>query len=231
MNQTEIMRELPMAKTCVVVLLICAASDSQLRAAEVIDDGTDAIECANLIYSGTKSSVCFSEKFLAAVGRDTTVKTVRRFKSVKLASDEIYRFPFAIMTGEGDFSLTETERRNLRRYLDLGGFLLASAGCSNKAWDDSFRRELNAVFPEFELAVVSGDHPIFRTVYEIGELKTKGDPAQLEGLTILAKIVLIYSSDGLNDTTTMHGCCCCGSNEIRNSQEVNANVLVYSLLQ
>jgi hypothetical protein len=29
----------------------------------------------------------------------------------------------------------------------------------------------------------------------------------------------------------MHGCCCCGGNEIRNSQKVNANILAYALLQ
>jgi len=43
--------------------------------------------------------------------------------------------------------------------------------------------------------------------------------------------VLIYSPDGLNDTGTMHGCCCCGGNEIKNSQKVNANILAYALLQ
>jgi hypothetical protein len=53
----------------------------------------------------------------------------------------------------------------------------------------------------------------------------------LFGLTIGGKIVLIYSPDGLNDTATMHGCCCCGGNEIKNSQKVNANILVYALLQ
>jgi hypothetical protein len=38
------------------------------------------------------------------------------------------------MTGEGAFSLTDDERKNLKAYLEKGGFLLASAGCSSKDW-------------------------------------------------------------------------------------------------
>lgn len=212
----------------VAALLLSTAA---LEATESVRVGGDAVECANLIYAGTKSSVCFSEKFLAAVGSETTINTSRKFKPVKLADQEIFRYPFAVMTGEGGFSLLEEERENLRRYLERGGFLLASAGCSSRDWDESFRREIRAVFPDRELAAVPMDHPLFHTVYEIRELKTHGSPASLEGLSLGAKIVLVYSRDGLNDTSSQHGCCCCGGNEISNSQQVNANVLAYALLQ
>jgi hypothetical protein len=55
----------------------------------------EAIECANLIYAGTKSSVCFSEEFLSAVASESSVNTARKFKPVKLAEKEVFRFPFA----------------------------------------------------------------------------------------------------------------------------------------
>jgi len=191
----------------------------------------DTVEVACLIYAGTRSSVCFSERFLAALARDTTINTCRKFRRVKLAGNELFRYPFAIMTGEGSFVLTEQERRNLRRYLERGGFLLASAGCSSRQWDESFRREIQLIFPERGLVVVPMDHEIFHTVYDIKDLDTKRQAARLEGLIIGGKIVLIYSSDGLNDTYSMHGCCCCGGNEINNSQKINANILAYALLQ
>ena len=193
--------------------------------------GGDAVQCANLIYAGTRSSICFSDRFLSILARDTTINTARKFKPVKLAGDELFRYPFAIMTGEGSFVLPEVERANLRRYLERGGFLLASAGCSSKQWDASFLREIKIVFPNRELEVIPMEHEMFGTVYEIKKLKTKGAEAKLRGLTIGGKVVLIYSSDGLNDTSTMHGCCCCGGNEISNSQQVNANILAYALLQ
>lgn len=194
-------------------------------------DGSDAIAVANLIYAGTRSSVCFSDEFLSLIARDTTINTARKFKPVRLSDSEIYEYPFAVMTGEGSFTLTDGERTNLRRYLERGGFLLASAGCSSEQWDASFRREMERIFPDRQLHVISTGHELFRTVYEIDHLRTKGPEAVLEGLHMGDKVVMIYSSDGLNDTATMHGCCCCGGNEIVNAQQVNANILTYALLQ
>jgi hypothetical protein len=191
----------------------------------------DAVQCANLIYAGTRSSVCFSDEFLSMLARDTTINTARKFKPVKAADSELFGYPFVVMTGEGAFTLTDGERDNLRRYLERGGFLLASAGCSSQPWDTSFRRELKTIFPERELEDISMDSEVFRTVYEITSLKTKGPEAKLSGLSLGGKLVVIYSSDGLNDTSTMHGCCCCGGNEIANAAKVNANVLAYALLQ
>lgn len=191
----------------------------------------EAVQCANLIYAGTKSSVCFSDRFLSTIARETTINTARKFKAVKLADEELFKFPFAVMTGEGAFALTEGERANLRRYLERGGFLLASAGCSSDQWNASFRREVQTIFASQALAAIPLEHEIFRTIYKITSLKTKGIEAKLEGLKLGGKIVLVYSSDGLNDTHTMHGCCCCGGNEILNSQQVNANILAYAIMQ
>ena len=211
--------------------LFVTALFSVCCAASAADTGGDSVECANLIYAGTKSSVCFSEEFLSTVASETSINTSRKFKAVKLGEREVFRFPFAVMTGEGAFTLTDDERKNLKLYLEKGGFLLASAGCSSKEWGDSFTREVQAIFPERKLEEVSLSHPIFRTIFDIPRLDTKAEDAKLFGLTIGGKIVLIYSPDGLNDTATMHGCCCCGGNEIKNSQKVNANILVYALLQ
>lgn len=206
------------------LLLICSA-------AQAAPPAGDAVECANIIYAGIKSSVCFSEQFLSTVAAETSINTSHKFKAVKLGEREIYRFPFAVMTGEGAFTLTDEERKNLKLYLEKGGFLLASAGCSSKEWGDSFTREIQAIFPYRNLEDVPLTHELFRTIFDIPRLDTKAEDAKLLGLTIGGKIVLIYSPDGLNDTATMHGCCCCGGNEIKNSQKVNANILVYALLQ
>lgn len=194
--------------------------------------GSEAVECANLIYAGTKSSVCFSEEFLSAVATETSINTARKFKPVRMSDKETFRYPFAVMTGEGAFTLTDDERKNLRQYLEKGGFLLASAGCSSKEWSASFTREIEALFPDRKLEDVAMSHPIFSTIFDVPKLDlSHGGEAQLRGLTLGGKIVLIFSSDGLNDTGTMHGCCCCGGNEIKNSQKMNANILTYALLQ
>ena len=191
-----------------------------------------AVQCANLIYGGVNTSRCFSDEFLSGVQRSTSIATERRFKSVKLASDELFRFPFVVMTGESDFRLTRPERDNLKRYLTSGGFLLASAGCSSKEWDRAFRREIRQVFEDKALEAIPMTHPIFQTVKEIKSLELRhaaGKP-QIEGMEHDGKIVLVYSPHGLNDTAHTEGCCCCGGNEIVNSMDVNVNILVYALL-
>ncbi len=191
-----------------------------------------AVECGNLIYAGTKTSKCFSDEFLTTVQQKTSIATERRFKPVKLGAEELFRFPFVIMTGEGDFTLTTPERDNLRKYLENGGFLLASASCSNEAWASSFERELKRLFGADCLKDIPLSHEIFHTIFKVDDLKLAKSSGQaaLRGITLNNKIVVVYSREGLNDTSHTEGCCCCGGNEIQNSMEINANILAYALL-
>jgi hypothetical protein len=190
------------------------------------------VQCANLIYAGTKTSTCFSDEFLSTVQQKTSIATERRFKPVKLAGEELFTFPFVIMTGEGDYTLTPPERENLKKYLANGGFLLASAGCSNEAWDAAFRREFTQLYGAGTLQPIPRDHAIFRTVFPLTDFKLSksADEAQLLGFSREGKLVVVYSPDGLNDSSNAHGCCCCGGNELRNAREINANILAYALL-
>lgn len=192
----------------------------------------ESVQCGILVYGGTHTSRCFSDEFLSAVQRETTIVTERRFKSVKLSSDELFDFPFVIMTGEDDFHFTAPERENLRRYLENGGFLLASAGCSSSKFDTAFRREIKTVLDDQTLAPLPMDHPIFRTVYRVESLNLRnaGEQCDLEAMEVNGKTVVVYSAQGLNNTANAQGCCCCGGNEITNSLEVNVNILAYALL-
>jgi hypothetical protein len=189
------------------------------------------VQVANLVYAGVKSSHCFSDHFLSRAEQDSAISTSRRFHAVKLASEELFNFPLVIMTGEGSFQLTDAERSNLRQYLERGGFLLASAGCSSREWNTSFRREMTQVFKDVPLEVVSQDHLVFHMVYDIPKLEAKhGEPHPLEGVTLGGRLAVLYSQDGLNDTAHTQGCCCCGGNEITNCIQVNVNILAYALL-
>src|SRR3982750_2588272 len=112
------------------------------------------VQVANLVYAGTKSSTCFSDHFLAQAEKDSHVSTSRRFHAVKLASDELFEFPLVIMTGEGTFELPDAERQNLRKFVEGGGLLLASASCSSPDWDRAFRAEMAKVFPEHPITAL-----------------------------------------------------------------------------
>src|SRR3989442_9503188 len=139
--------------------------------AQVGGESQGIVQVANLIYAGTKSSKCFSDHFLIQAERDSKISTSRRFHAVKLGSEELFEFPLVIMTGEGAFELTDGERRNLRQFVENGGLLLASAGCSSPEWHRSFRAEMVKVFSEYPLSPIGMDHPVFHTVYDIKELQ------------------------------------------------------------
>jgi hypothetical protein len=188
------------------------------------------VQVANLVYATNKSSHCFSDYFLIKAEKETAISTSRRFHAVKLASEELFGFPLVIMTGEGGFQLTDAERENFVNYVRRGGMVLASASCSSKDWEQSFRKEMALMFPEEPLEAIGMDHPIFHTVYDIHELQAgHRQPQPLEGVAIGGRLGVIYSQDGLNDTSHTEGCCCCGGNEIGNAIDINVNILAYAL--
>ena len=190
------------------------------------------VQVANLVYAGTKSSRCFSDHFLIKAEQESFISTSRRFHAVKLVDDGLFEFPLVIMTGEGDFQLSDKERENFRRYVERGGLIIASAGCSSSEWDRAFRREMTFVFPQTPLAPIAMGHPIFHTVYDITAMRTAGGstPRPLSGVSLGGRLGVIYSPDGLNDSHHMQDCCCCGGDEIANAVEINVNILAYALL-
>ncbi len=225
-----------------VLIVVMPAGQSQAQSAgknrSVVPDAKQSggepdgiVQVANLVYAGTKSSQCFSDHFLIRAEKDSAISTSRRFHAVKLAGDDLYEFPLVIMTGEGNFDLSDAERQSLRRYIQRGGFLLASAGCSSREWDRAFRREMAKIFPDHPLQPIDLSHPMFHTVYEIRRIEARhGQPRPLEGISIDGRLGIVYSQDGLNDTHHTQGCCCCGGNELVNAIEINVNILAYSLL-
>lgn len=196
------------------------------------DNSSATVKCANLVYAVNKTSVCFSDRFLERLQLETNIDTDTKFTKVALNSDDLFQYPFSIMTGEGGFTLTPKERSQLRYYVTHGGFILASSGCSDPEWTKSFRNEIKTIFPNMKMQPIPLTHPIFRTVYTINDVTTthNNTKAQLEGLTYNGKIVVLFSSDGLNDTSHAQNCCCCGGDEVGEAERINVNILAYALL-
>jgi hypothetical protein len=189
------------------------------------------LHCGNLVYCGNRSSVCFADRFLSDVVRQTNLKVATNFCPVRLETDAFFDYPFCVMSGNESFTLSPRERDNFKKHLMSGGFLLASPGCSDAKWDKSFRQELKIIFPEYPLKKIPMNHPLFSIVHQIPRLTDKhGKPVMLEGLEINGRLVLVYSSEGVNDVANAKGCCCCGGNEVNNPARVNVNVFTYALL-
>ena len=216
---------------CLISFLLSGLPSTAGELSPAAVEKATAIRCGNLTYSGTKTSKCFASQFLRTAAKETALKILPEFQEVRLDSDQLFDTPFNVISGEGSFKFTEKDRANLARYLRCGGFLLASPGCSDEEWGKSFRNEMATLLPEAKLVKIPMTHPVFSTIYQIPTLSLKsGGTALVEGVELNGRLVMIYSQEGLNDVANAKGCCCCGGNQIRESEQVNVNILMYSLL-
>lgn len=200
------------------------------------DRKPDVVYCANLIYghgNKVKTSVCFSEKFMVEAERVANIKTSGSFRPIRSESPDLFEYPFAVLTGEGPWAFTDEQRQNVREYLSHGGFIVASAGCSSKIWANTFRGEIQKIFPDVELKKLDAGHPVYHTVFDITSSRYKRGENKLPelwGLDLDGRTVLVFSPDGLNDTDNAGGgCCCCGGNEVKSAKIMNVNLLAYAL--
>lgn len=206
--------------------LVHAEQDAQADAAD------SEIVVARLTYDDGKTAVCFADQFLTTYARETGQNVRRNYVQVALDSDDLFEYPFVVFSGQEAFELSEKEKKNLKRYIDRGGFVLASAGCSNNAWAGSFESLFAELFGEDQLEALDTKHALFHTVYDINHIDVRrpGAKAPIQAMTAEGRVRVLYSPLGLNDTGNAGGdCCCCGGSEIKNARQINVNALGYAL--
>ncbi|MBN2311247.1 MAG: DUF4159 domain-containing protein [Candidatus Hydrogenedentes bacterium] len=122
---------------------------------------------------------------------------------IDAAKDNLYDAPFIYMTGHHDFAFREPEVVNLRDYLTNGGFLLADACCSRKAFDQAFRRELQRVFPDRPLEPIDPADPFFSCLHKIKNvrftLRGEAAPPELLGIRVDGAYAVVYSPSDLGN--------------------------------
>lgn len=195
-------------------------------------DQDSEIVVARLTYDDGKTAVCFADQFLTTYARETKQNVRRAYVQVALDSDDLFEHPFVVFSGQEAFELSADEKKNLKRYIERGGFVLASAGCSNNAWASSFEAVFTDLFGEDQLVGLDTDHALFHTVYDIDHIDVRrpGGRTPIQAMTIDGRVRVLYSPLGLNDTGNAGGdCCCCGGSEIKNARLINVNALGYAL--
>jgi hypothetical protein len=90
-----------------------------------------------------------------------------RVQAIKLDSQELFstKPPFIFMTGTRDFTLSQAEVENLRKYLRLGGAIWGDSSVPgrNSRFDIAFRREMRRVIPDRDKdwEELPKDHEVF----------------------------------------------------------------------
>ena len=120
---------------------------------------------------------------------------------VALTDPELFRHPFLVLAGEGDFPPLETaEREALRRYLTHGGFLLVddSASAPGGPFDRAVRRELAAVLPASRIAPIARTHVLYKSFYLLSGPEGRSAVAtQADGMELSGRLVVVFSPNDL----------------------------------
>lgn len=218
----------------VVILIAACHSLAGPASLERLSPPTPLIQCAQIEITADRTKSCFNDRFLDRLSAVTRFKIDSHLHRTRLDGNEIFQYPFAVLTGEGAFDLSPKESRHFKSYLSQGGFLLISAQCANKQWSARVKNAVMKSVPEARFERLAADHPLMRMVYKIGRIgavdsQKRHRPAVLEALRLHKRIVAIVSSDGLNDFSNLPGCSCSSGFEIENAQFINVNILAFAL--
>ncbi|HNU77449.1 MAG TPA: DUF4159 domain-containing protein [Prolixibacteraceae bacterium] len=128
------------------------------------------------------------------------------YATVETGSSEIFNYPFVHLTGHGNVVFSDSDARNLRLYLEAGGFLHID---DNYGMDPYIRREMKKVFPEKEFVELPPSHPLFSKKFPFPEGLPKihehdNKPPQAFGIFVGNRLVCLYTyesdlSDGWED--------------------------------
>jgi hypothetical protein len=95
------------------------------------------------------------------------------FKIVDLASQEIFKYPFAYISHPGEVFPSDQEIDNLREYIERGGFLMLDdfGGQGQGPWEmENFKMMLRRAFPDRDMYPLKDDHELLRLSYHIDNL-------------------------------------------------------------
>ena len=128
------------------------------------------------------------------------------FGTVESGSAEIFNYPIVYATGHGNMLFNDIEARNLRAYLEGGGFLILN---DDYGLDPFVRPAMKKVFPELDFVELPFSHPIYHQKYNFSNGLPKihehdGKPPQGFGLIWQGRLVCYYDfetdlGDGWDD--------------------------------
>ena len=105
---------------------------------------------------------------LEGVRRLTRIDTRSVEQVVSFGEDDMYNYPVMYAVEVGHWQLSDTDAKQLREYLDRGGFLMVDDFHGTQEWA-IFTRSLRKVFPDREVVEIPSNDPIFHVLYDLDE--------------------------------------------------------------
>lgn len=167
-----------------------------------------------------------------------------------ITDPSLFNYHLVFMHGRTAFRLTDSERQQLKQYIERGGMLLADAICASPAFSESFRREMAVIFPNRKLERIPVEDPLLGTTYGGSDLrtvsrrdrKTDGDAGVLEttvrkvqpdldGIKVGDRWGVVFSPYDLSCALEKHDPRGCPGYTQEDAARIGLNVVLYSLQQ
>lgn len=149
-----------------------------------------------------------------AMNRYTKVNTIVD-KHLVLGSNQLLNMPFVFVTSKEKFNLTETEKNNVKRYFEMGGFMVLDnaepLGESSRG-GSSLKQMLRDTIPNARFQPIPNNHELYHCFFdftdgppngaEIGLFGREGRKIMskqrlyLEGVWYRGRLVAVYSDKG-----------------------------------
>lgn len=221
----------------VIVMMILFLSINAYSQIDGINKNSSPFKIARLKYSGGGdwyNDPSAEVNMMEYLKNNTSIDVDDpRFYSVDVASDDIFNYPFIMITGHGNIEFSPVEVARLRKYCESGGFIYAD---DDYGMDESFRREIKKVFPGEELKELPFNHQIYGSHFsfpnglpKIHEHDQK--PPQGFGIYINGRLCVYYTyetnvSDGWADTKEHQD----PPDKREESFKMGTNIIVYALM-
>ena len=187
---------------------------------------------------------------MESASRELKVRVDLHPKLISIQDSNLFTFPVVFMHGRNAFRLTDEERARLRTYVDRGGVIFADAICGSRAFVESFRREMEAIFPKNPLERIPSTDPMWTKQYggfnlstvrrrdpqpgsEGGPLKAaiRTVPPELEGIQFGDRYAVIFSQFDLSCALEKQDSLECRGYVREDAAKIGLNVLLYAVQQ
>ncbi|MEE2641929.1 MAG: DUF4159 domain-containing protein [Planctomycetota bacterium] len=213
------------------------------------DVSPDQIEVAKILHAGGADDAAVALKNLMQTARrEASIPFSLKKNLVSITDPKVYQYPILFMHGRSAFEFSEKERKALKKMIrEDGYFLLADSICASPAFTDSFRREMQLIFPEVELKPLDQSHELFSSQFgsdistvvlrtpiqnvEPGGQKfreTRTLP-RLEGLVVGNSVAIVFSPFDLSCALENAKSVECQGYRTDDAARIGVNVLRYAL--
>jgi hypothetical protein len=109
--------------------------------------------------------------------------------------EDLMQAPILYFNGHEAPHFNATAKKNMREFIEQGGFIFAEACCGKASFDEGFRALMKEMFPEpeYELHPLADDHPVWRAKW-----KLTPDVHPLWGIEHGCRTVVIYTPADLS---------------------------------